>query len=94
MRNVKNATAEEAICMTRIMQSRARFAAPIHKDGGNWKNTTVTITASMRVRTAVEPWLRKTLRRRQIFFLSLISVNLYSIVIFIKKWHSCVIIYT
>ena len=61
MRNVKNATAEEATCMTRIMQSHARFVALTLKDGGNWKNTTEMIMASTLVKMAVEPWLIKNL---------------------------------
>lgn len=35
MRNVKNATVKEATCMMRIMQSHARCAVLIRKDGGN-----------------------------------------------------------
>jgi hypothetical protein len=61
MRNAKNATVKEAICMTRIMQSHARFVALILKDGGNWKTTTVTTTANTHVRTVAEHWLIKTL---------------------------------
>ena len=54
MRNAKNAMVEEAICMTRIMQSHARFAVLTLKVGGNWKSTTATIMESMRVKMVVE----------------------------------------
>ena len=64
MRNVKNATAKEATCMMRIMQSHVRFAALTHKVGGNWKNTTVTTMASMLVKMVAELWLIRILRRR------------------------------
>ena len=64
MKNAKNATAEEATCMMRIMQSHARFVVLTPKDGGNWKNTTVMITASMLVKMVAELWLIRILRRR------------------------------
>ena len=64
MRNVKNATVKEVTCMTKITQSHARFVAPTLKDGGNWKNTTATTTASMHAKMVAEQLLIRNHRRR------------------------------
>lgn len=65
MRNVKNVTAEEAICMMKIMQSLARFAVLIPKGGGSLRSITETITESSHAKMAVERLLKKNRVHRQ-----------------------------